>query len=464
MLFLILVMGIADRAMAQEPTQSGQAGTITPPASIDSPTAMPAADPLALKVRWKNGLYFYTEDGLFTFQPGGRFQVDSAFYALPSTLREAIPGPTPFEDGLAIRRARFAADGTILKTIDYKAEFDFANAFITQLSPQRESTVIVPTEVNLTFREIPGIGNFRVGNQKQPISFEHITSSKFLNFLERSMPFDAFAEGFNNGFTLGAMVFDNFLTDKRGYWALGVFKNTRSIFGYNVGRGEYDLTGRLVGLPVYECQGESLLHVGVAGSYRDLDQDQQRYRARFAARNSPSALSDLISDTGFIFGNRETRIVPELVGVAGPFSFQSEYYLSWLSRAELPRGSQRIPVGTAFFHGGYVELHYFLTGEHREYDHERMAFTRVTPKNPLQWTGSQRGWGAWQLAFRYGYLDLNNSGIEGGTSHEFVAGVNWFLNPNTKIQANYVLTHRQALDPDGNGFINGFGIRTAWDF
>ena len=199
-------------------------------------------------------------------------------------------------------------------------------------------------------------------------------------------------------------------------------------------------------------------------SYRDLDQDQQRYRARFGVRNSPSALADLISDTGFIFGNRESRIVPEFVGVSGPFSFQSEYYLSWLSRAELPRGSQRIPVGTTFFHGGYVELHYFLTGEHREYDHERMAFTRVTPKNPLQWTGSQRGWGAWQLAFRYGYLDLNNRGMTGGTSQEFVAGVNWFLNPNTKIQANYVLTHRQALDPAGNGFINGFGIRTAWDF
>jgi phosphate-selective porin OprO/OprP len=428
-----------------------------------APPTLPA-EPFALKARWKNGLYLYSDDGLFVIQPGGRMQFDTVFMAMPSSLRHNIPGPTPFEDGVTMRRARFAMDGTIFKTIDFKSEFDFANAFITQTAPQRESDVVVPTELNLTFRELPGIGNLRVGNQKQPISFEHITSSKYLNFLERSTSFDAFAEGFNNGFTMGAQIFDNFLADKRGYWALGIFKNTRSVFGYNVGRNESDLTGRLVVLPVYECQGETLLHLGVGGSYRDLDQHQQRYRSRLGVWSSPSALADLIADTGLITGSRESRIVPEFVGVHGPFSFQSEYYLSWLTEAVRLTGPQAVPVGTTFFHGGYVEVHYFLTGEHREYDHERMAFTRVTPKNPLRWTGPSRGTGAWQVAVRYGYLDLDNKGIAGGTTHELAAGLNWFLNPNAKIQANYVLTYRNAVNPNGEGFINGFGIRTAWDF
>lgn len=435
--------------------------------ALDAAPAKPAAapaDPLAMKAKWKNGPLFTTEDGSFTFQPGGRFQFDTVFTALPSTLRRNINGPSQFEDGVTMRRARFNADGTLSKTIEFKAEFDFANFFITQSSPQRDSSVTVPTELNLTFRELPVIGNFRIGNQKQPISFEHITSSKYLNFLERSTAFDAFAEGFNNGFTIGAMAFDNFLADKRGYWALGLFKSTRSGFGFNVGRNEADLTGRVVVLPVYDCGGEKLLHVGIGGSYRDLDQDQQRYRSRYGVRSSPSALSDLIVDTGLLFGGREARLVPEFVGVNGPFSFQSEYYTSWLSRTERAVDGRRISYGNTFYHGGYVEVHYFLTGEHRAYDHDRMAFTRVTPKNPVRWTGDTRGIGAWQLALRYGYLDLNDGGVAGGVSHEFVAGVNWFLTANAKIQANYVLTHRNVTGGAGDGYINGFGVRTAWDF
>lgn len=440
---------LASVAVAQEPLE---------------PIPLAPVNPLSLKGEWKNGPLFRTEDGMFAFQPGGRFQFDTVFTALPSTLRRTITGPSQFEDGVSVRRARFNADGTYAKTIDFKAEFDFANFFITQSNPQRDSAVTVPTELNLTFRELPVVGNVRIGNQKQPISFEHITSSKYLNFLERSTLFDAFAEGFNNGFTFGAMAFDNFLADKRGYWALGIFKSTRSPFGFNVGRNEADVTGRLVVLPIYESGGEKLLHVGIGGSYRDLDQDQQRYRSRFGTRSSPSALSDTLADTGLLFGGREARLVPELVGINGPFSFQAEYYTSWLSRTEQVVAGQRVPFGTTFFHGGYVEVHYFLTGEHRAYDHERMAFTRVSPRNPVRWTGDARGIGAWQLALRYGYLDLNDKGITGGVTHEFVAGLNWFLTPNTKIQSNYVLTHRNVLGTAGDGLIHGFGVRTAWDF
>ncbi len=45
-------------------------------------------------------------------------------------------------------------------------------------------------------------------------------------------------------------------------------------------------------------------------------------------------------------------------------------------------------------------------------------------------------------------------------------GLNWFLNPNFKIQWNYVLAGRVA--PAGgqgtDGTYNGFGMRVAHDF
>ena len=450
-------------ARSQEPPP---ADTIAPVAAIEYrlEDKEKKPDPLSLKGKWKNGPIFTSEDGLFTFQPVGRFQFDAVSYAAPSSVRQNLPGVTPFEDGVAIRRSRLGVDGVYNKTIEFKVEYDFVNSFVVNNSPLRAINVSVPTELNLTFREVPYLGNIRIGNQKQPISFEHITSSKYLNFLERSPGFDAFTENGNNGFSMGATTFQNFLADKRGYYSIGLFKNTRNVFGYNIGRNETDATGRLVVLPIYENEGEKLLHVGVGANHRDLDDDQTRYRTRFGVRSAPSALANLISDTGVIFGSRQNTLVPEMAGVFGAFSFQTEYAMSFLSQTALPVGTTRVPFGNTFYHGGYVEMHYFLTGEHRKYDHERMAFTRVTPRHPLSWTGEKRGTGAWQLAARYSYLDLTDKGIQGGVTHELALGLNWFLTPNAKIQSNYILTDRYINGSAANGLLHGFGVRTAWDF
>ena len=105
------------------------------------------------------------------------------------------------------------------------------------------------------------------------------------------------------------------------------------------------MNGRVTFLPVYAEDGKYLVHVGVGAAARDLDQDQQRYRARLDARNSPSAFSPLVADTGLFFGTQQQLLVPELVMVAGPWTFQSEYYASWVQnardcRAERPAGAR----------------------------------------------------------------------------------------------------------------------------
>ena len=50
------------------------------------------------------------------------------------------------------------------------------------------------------------------------------------------------------------------------------------------------------------------------------------------------------------------------------------------------------------------------------------------------WTGC----GAIELAVRWAYIDLNDRGVEGGRIEEMTYGVNWYLNPYTKIVMNYV--------------------------
>jgi phosphate-selective porin OprO/OprP len=76
--------------------------------------------------------------------------------------------------------------------------------------------------------------------------------------------------------------------------------------------------------------------------------------------------------------------------------------------------------------------------------------------------------GAWQVGARYNVLDLNDQGINGGVLQNVTIGLNWFFNPNTKWQFNYIATHRDvsqtAAFSNGSGWIHGWGTCVAQDF
>ena len=264
------------------------AAPITAPAPAPrAPAATSIADGTPLNDYWRNGLRFESADKSFSLFVGGRFQFDGVTYLTPRTLRDSVPGTSPLEEGVSFRRIRFDVGGTIYENIDFYAQVDFANGFLATPGSTRVTNATYPTDMWVTFKELPVVGNVRAGNQKPLYSFEHLTSSRFLTFLERSLGYDAFVEGFNNGFEPGITAFDTYL-EKRGTWAVGLFKNTRSPFGWNVGRGEVEVNGRATFLPVYEDGGCQLVHVGVGAAHRDLDDDQARFRTRFDARSSPA--------------------------------------------------------------------------------------------------------------------------------------------------------------------------------
>jgi phosphate-selective porin OprO/OprP len=323
--------------------------------------------------------------------------------------------------------------------------------------------VPVPTDLWWDVKHLPLIGSMRIGNMKEPIGLEHLTSSRFLDFMERSFNQDAFTGPFNNGFTPGIMLHK--LTDnERATISLGVFKNTTNIFAFDAGDGEYAVTGRVSGLPWYDepSQGRYLLHLGLAGSHRDPDAGQVRIRSRASLRNGPGALNPVLADTGSFFADSQDLVGGEAALVCGPWLLQGEYIASLADGANIG-GVDR---GTPYFYGYYAEVMYFLTGEHRAYDHDRGAFGRVIPYSNAFLVrtadGAGFGPGAWQVGLRYSQLDLNDGGIQGGVIEDVTLGLNWFLNPNMKLQWNYVHTRRDALAAAGD--IYGFGMRLAMDF
>jgi phosphate-selective porin OprO/OprP len=259
--------------------------------------------------------------------------------------------------------------------------------------------------------------------------------------------------------------------------------------------------GRLVYLPVYEDEGRKLLHLGVSGrtmeprrQYLAFDADglpignpvpAVRFRSRGDIRNGPPGpLNSIYADAGLLSGTWQNMIGLEFVGNNGPWSFQSEYFGSWLYNAKTTgigasgtfgqQPPKNTPVGTVYYQGGYAEVLYFLTGESRTYSKIEYRFDRPIPHNnfyALRGGGSGRrlsvSEGAWQVGVRYNYLCLNDGEVNGGVLNGMTLGLNWLLNPNARVYFNYDFTYRNFVNSNnvnGSGCINGFGTRLAFDF
>lgn len=445
---------------------------VTPAAAWQSSTSSSSAapkppDPLSLSARWNHGLELQSSDKKFRVHVGGRTQVDMIFLQDNPAGFTAVGGLGD-GDSVNMRRGRFRIDGTMFEIIDFACEYDFVNeANVDPLFGMVEANLqAVPavTDMWLNVKHVPLVGNVKMGVFKEPIGFDHLHSSRWLNFLERSFNQDAFNGPFNNGFSPGVMIWDTF-DDEYGTWATGVFKNATNIFAWGVGDGEYAWTSRLTYLPYYdECsQGANLLHLGIAWSLRDPNNSISRYRSRGSLRNGPPGPQNpVFAETGLFFADSNDLLALELSWQWGPLQVNAEYEANFNPRAfgnglTAPAG---LPLGTVVFQGWYVEGLYFLTGEHRDYDRKAAVYGRVIPHHNFNWG---QGAGAWQIGLRYAQLDLQDSGMNGGVLQDVTLGLNWFLNPNLKLQWNYVYMHRAtSLAPDAN--IHGAGMRLAFDF
>lgn len=416
-----------------------------------------APDPNSMKASWKNGVEFESADKQFKFHVGGRTQIDFGLYNADEDLQFGPGGTGPIRDGTNFRRGRLRADGTMYEQIDWVVEYDFVNSAGTT------DAVPAPTDGYFTFKKLPVVGNFRIGLQKDPIGFDHLVSSRYLSFMERSFNQDSFYGGFNNGFLPGIMFFDNW-GEERGTWWVGAFKTTTNAFQWNTGGGEYSIVTRATALPIYENDGEVLLHVGGSYRHQGMDDGQLRHRARGPVRSGLSSTWPLYANTGNIQGEGENQFNLELAGVWGPLNIQGDYLVSILDDGFRTRPSG----GDLYYHGGYIEALYFLTGEHRAYNLKSAVFERVTPHRNFRYINDEDcekdGWGAWQVGIRYNYLDLDSGGIDGGRLSDITLGLNWFLNPNLKLQWNYSVTQRKSPTRLSDGTVQAFGMRLAHDF
>ena len=60
------------------------------------------------------------------------------------------------------------------------------------------------------------------------------------------------------------------------------------------------------------------------------------------------------------------------------------------------------------------------------------------------------GWGAWELAGRYSFVNLNDADVHGGRLSMLTGEVNWYLHSHLKWRFNYGFGHVSGRQPEGN--------------
>ena len=110
------------------------------------------------------------------------------------------------------------------------------------------------------------------------------------------------------------------------------------------------------------------------------------------------------------------------------------------------------------FNGGYVQVAYTLTGENRAYDKKSGCLSRYYfgTQGPYENAFVVRdeaggfcwGRGAWEVAARYTYTDLNsgvgNTAVQGGIMDGFGIALNWYLNTNLTVNTEWIWDNRYA--------------------
>jgi phosphate-selective porin OprO/OprP len=378
-------------------------------------------------------------------------QADAAFFDQDAN-NVATVGEIP--DGAFFRRSRIGIFGELYETVEYRLEYDFAN-------PARPQ--FLDNWVALT--NIPLVNNVIVGHYFEPFSLERYSPNRFITFMERSLA-DTFAPKRN----MGVMVYGNAL-ERRLTYALGGFRSGSDIYGNDVSfNSGYAGTAHATYLAWYEEVGQDnlkLLHLGGSYSYRSMGDDPVHYSTRPSVRMQQEGVGGvpIFLRTGDLNDASHVQLYGlEAAWVHGVFSIQSE-----LIAAEVHRKQNADPV----FHGGYIFGSWFLTGESRSYSPTSILgrfregiFQRTVPRSNVFDRNSGIGWtgaGAVELAVRWSYIDLNSSGVQGGFMEEMTYGINWYLNPYTKMMFNYV---RPTLnDPVfSKSQANSYAMRVQFEF
>lgn len=394
------------------------------PAAIQAspPTVQAPVSATDMRTFWSSGLRFETADKQIQYAISGRIHADGTWIHADDEVDTS--NSTSEDDRVGFRRVRLQLDGTFYESIAFRTQYDFAGANANF------------RDVYLQFRKLFWDTTLWVGQYREPFSLDQLNSSNDNAFLERSLV-DIFAPARSTGIALSG----NGQGGKVNYHA-GVFhSNSNANSGNGVGDGSYAVTGRFTYAPMMNDKGTEVLHFGAAASRRSVDGYTRNVtRPEFDSNGNWISADFADADSVLLMGG-------EAAFIQGPLALQGEFV-----QAEIDNDGS----ADRSAHGYYVQATYGLTGEGRTY--KGALIQRPKPTDPYRGPGT--GVGAWELAARYSFLDLNDGSVASTDTDSITVGVNWHASYQLLVRLNYVMADFDEYD----GGANAIGVRFQFVF
>lgn len=426
LLFVLLTVAYA------APASAGDGGTGTPPTG-DAPSGCPATPRDAVEDRAAGHCPGPTRDESEAFQRDqreeasiaiaenaqgtfllrkllegrrfhwfGRIEGEGAMYDLP-----ALEG----ENGVEIRRFRIGVVGwsPLFKRVSWKVEVDLTDRAAT----------ISDVYLNVDFGDR---GTLVVGNQDGSQSLSSDTGSLSLLFMESPLMIQAFGLDKRVGASYSRPA------KRSGAFLLAFGRDLNSDAKHK------GLFGRAWFNP-YRSRG-GVWHVGGSLLREDIDDNTE------LSTRPESHVTDIrLVDTGaWSDVSSNQRLGLELAGAIGSFTTRFEYMRNDWKRGDGSRNR---------FRGAYMEGGYFFGGVPFRYHDGQFMRPDLA------------GFGvAYEIAYRYSWIDLNDRDIRGGEERNLGLAFNVYPRPGLRFQSNLILVN--ADQPGGDGLLMQARLQFNW--
>lgn len=377
--------------------------------------------------RFNNGISFETPDRRSGFTLGGRVHLDYRQYTQDTAA-------STFD----VRRAYLTMQGKWNEYLTWDLTGDFAQTTPTQLDVGW---------INIAYNDAV---QARFGQFKMPFSIEELSSSRFLDFQERSL-----VNGLVPQKERGAMIHGTPMPGITYGVALstGQGKNNNDLVAP---RSNPDIVARVTAnfAELFEIQANNVIHFGLAASDGDLP-------TGFGLSQRTEARGLTFFNTASFTGQdvHRKRYGIETVLAHGPVKFQGEYVQA--------NYAGRSAAGTNYsrdIDAYYAELVWMITGERFAEAYRSGVNGRMVPISNYT-PGSTDSWGAWEIGLRvsrYDASDFTATNAAGtgvlapaaapagnapfastptNAANAVTLGLKWYWNPNLKFYLNYTRTH-----------------------
>jgi phosphate-selective porin OprO/OprP len=387
---------------------------------------------------FKDGITFEDGSGKWKMAINGRVQADARYFSPDETAA----------DTFSLRRARLGGTLTLFKDFVVRVEGEYSGS---------------NTQLTYGYIDINKLAaaKVRVGQFKPFYGLERAMSTNFTDFQERSLADSVLGGTYDRGLMVHG-------TPINGIYYSAAYINGNNADETDVRYDNKDATARVTAnLAQFAEWKDSVVHLGGFAAKGKQEAGSNVPSLRTEARGYSFFETAAATRNTFSETVDRTRSGVELALAKGPVKFQSEYIRADFDGRSFDRDMA----------AWYASVNWLVTGETFASTYKDGAFGRLSPKKNFQFDGD--GWGAVQLGIRYSSFDaddfvlLNPAGTgrlaanKVNQANAWTLGANWILNPNLRVNANYVHTKLDKSVTNGGARFDeedALTMRAQFDF